>query len=371
MALAGTYTKDIVLPSSIAPLYKSRVNGRKTKPIGSTTTPYYSLTNIETARSGASASFRSMNNSRGEAIAINNRDGYTKSSQIAYNRAYAKAQDSVTSGSQASLGAAIFESRQSLAMITNRLLQAARGYRYLRQGQFRNFLYTYGIEAKGPHRRKIWNKPKEASGLWLEYWFGWAPTLSDIFSACEVLSSDWKSQDVKVFARGLDGENYTSVSASAGNIQKTTMTINVMLRGQYVISNPNLRLAQDLGLANPISIAWELIPFSWFADWFGNIGQVLGSLTDSFGTQWNGQSTTRYAVGKTHHEMWITGGDYCTFDVEYHAARRVVGGWTSPYLVFKGLDRLSLTRGLTAASLCVQLFKSKLRTTLPPADLSD
>jgi hypothetical protein len=58
-------------------------------------------------------------------------------------------------------------------------------------------------------------------------------------------------------------------------------------RAQFVahvkLSNPNLALASALGLANPVAIAWELIPFSFVVDRFVDVGSYLNSYSETFG----------------------------------------------------------------------------------------
>ena len=52
-----------------------------------------------------------------------------------------------------------------------------------------------------------------------------------------------------------------------------------------VISSPNSLKANQLGLVNPASVAWELIPFSFLVDWFLPVGKFLESYTDTVGMQ--------------------------------------------------------------------------------------
>jgi hypothetical protein len=45
------------------------------------------------------------------------------------------------------------------------------------------------------------------------------------------------------------------------------------------VDNPTLRAASEAGLTNPLSVAWEMTPFSWVADYFLKIGGFLSSFT--------------------------------------------------------------------------------------------
>ncbi len=57
---------------------------------------------------------------------------------------------------------------------------------------------------------------------------------------------------------------------------------------EVTISNPNLYLANNLGLANPAIVVWELIPFSFVVDWFVTVGQFLEN-----GSAWLGLTVTK------------------------------------------------------------------------------
>lgn len=52
---------------------------------------------------------------------------------------------------------------------------------------------------------------------------------------------------------------------------------------EVAVSNPNLWLANQLGLINPGTIALELVPFSFVFGWFVNLEQVISSMTDLYG----------------------------------------------------------------------------------------
>lgn len=47
---------------------------------------------------------------------------------------------------------------------------------------------------------------------------------------------------------------------------------------RFKINNPDLLLPAKVGLTNPLSVAWELIPFSFVVDWFLPIGKYLDAL---------------------------------------------------------------------------------------------
>lgn len=204
----------------------------------------------------------------------------------ARNKAWSQLVQKVRSG-PASLGVAIAEARESLAMITARFSQLYRGYRNLRRGNFRGFLHTFGIGPKRKHRKKIRNTVSEVSSLWLEYSFGWAPLFKDIYDGCHAMGSPIPSG--KFSGSGMEDYSHDSSSESFS-------TRGICKMGAKVsIDNPNAYLAQQLGLANPLQIAWELVPFSFVVDWVFDVGSFLGALTDLFGCVVQDGYTTYFA----------------------------------------------------------------------------
>jgi len=49
-------------------------------------------------------------------------------------------------------------------------------------------------------------------------------------------------------------------------------------RARYTISDPALKQLAQIGITNPINLAWELIPYSFVIDWLIPVGKFLESL---------------------------------------------------------------------------------------------
>jgi hypothetical protein len=47
------------------------------------------------------------------------------------------------------------------------------------------------------------------------------------------------------------------------------------------------RLATGLTSHEALATAWELTPWSWLADWFGNVGDVIAATNNSVGLTWS------------------------------------------------------------------------------------
>lgn len=212
----------------------------------------------------------------------------------ARNQAWGKLVNKVRQG-PASLGVAFAEMRESLSMIANRFSQLYGGYRDLRRGKFRSFLKRFGIHAKRKHRNLVKSKVRDASNLWLEYSFGWEPLCRDIYDGLTAMGQPvpggrFRGKGKELYERDNDHEEFS--------------TNGRCLMGAYVsIENPNLYLAQQMGVANPLQIVWELVPFSFVADWVFDVGSCLEGLTDFFGCKIEHPYTT-YSASANVTAKW-------------------------------------------------------------------
>lgn len=115
------------------------------------------------------------------------------------------------------------------------------------------------------------------SGAWLEFTYGWKPLISDIYTAAEELQRKADNLVFKFFkgrATVMDtiqshqdfqfyGRIYYSVPVSH------RCEIKIRLKKSF---DPTASRWTSL---NPVSIAWELVPYSFVVDWFVNIGGFL------------------------------------------------------------------------------------------------
>jgi hypothetical protein len=131
----------------------------------------------------------------------------------------------------------------------------------------------------------------DVSSVWLEYHFGWAPLVQDIDSAVKVLASNPPPLKVRASGRYTEVIDYGNRNPYQ-HLYQGLYRCRVLIGADCYVSNPNLALATQLGLVNPASVAWELIPFSFVVDWFTNVGSFLDSWTDLLGYKLNYPFTT-------------------------------------------------------------------------------
>lgn len=258
--------------------------------------------------------------------------------------------------SVAEVGITVATSRLAIDMITKRAIQLRRGLSYLRRGQLRKFLKEFGIAPLPKHKRTLRTRPKDFSGLWLEYWFGWTPLISDIYAAVDVLQSEFP--DDFVFSTGKQTVQFKDTfELYEVQFRKATFTTSCRIQANVKVRNPNLYKANQLGVINPAVVVWDVIPFSFVVDWFIPVGNFLRSLSEFAGLE---------LENAQHYQKLFLAGSCSTFN------RKVDGT-----LLWKTADSIvsmkrnlgipqytprahiklpSATRAATAISLLVQLF---------------
>lgn len=219
------------------------------------------------------------------------------------------------------LGVVVGEGRQTIDLFTNTAKRLAGAARDLRRGDLigaaSNFAGVPPSKAKGLtfSRNLRKNGPSALSNGWLELQYGWKPLLSDIYGACEHLANQlYRPPRFKLSKSKTKVANATvrSVGSHFSSDFDTIDSWETSHTIKYVIyyTQEESHSLSSLGLINPLSIAWELVPWSFVADWFLPIGNYLNNLDATHGLHfvkgcktefWKASKTRRY-VGKSRTE---------------------------------------------------------------------
>lgn len=277
----------------------------------------------------------------------------------AENKARAKLVDAL--GEQSLWAVNIAEAKKSLGLITGPVASLISMTRKIRRFDFDGALLELNQVNKRRNLRQFPTGMKMPKGLratskafannWLAFHFGWEPLIKDIGAGITTLTNPYPP--VKVFGKGSGRMTYAT--DSGGQFwTKNWIDIRSYVRcgATVTVNNPNLYLAQQLGFVNPLSVAWELVPFSFVVDWFVNVGQVLGQMTEFAGLTLSESYLTRFQVMTTRELLYF--GQY-QFKEGYFVRRAVpMSAYTS--LRVRHWKGVSATRGATAVSLLVQLM---------------
>lgn len=280
--------------------------------------------------------------------------------QHCYNSAYERLRSEMSDG-RAGWAENMAQFRKSADMISDRLVQIWRATNAIRRGNF-------GVAASAlrlPKPEKV-SHQKAFSKNFLEYEYGWAPLMGDIKAGMQILTSDPGSRRFRGKRKeSWSDHEYLYGSDSLGSwstrsFQRTTLTITC--RAKVRITNPNLFLADSLGLIDP-ALPWKLLPFSFVVDWFVNVEQILSAMTGWLGVELKHPHYTEFADGFYRFdgntkflEFWngvaYEGTTISTSRIKCVQVNRVMG-LPSPALVVKPFSGFSLQRGLQAIALII------------------
>jgi hypothetical protein len=294
-------------------------NPRRSRRLDSIPHPYslkainisYGLTGIET-RASTNDKWPSERNTSEGCIPlapyinreINNnyaRDGWTSNDDLAL---LGKLREAVA-GSDFNAGVFLAELPEVLRLIGDTATTLARAYSKFRKGNFQGAADTLG----GYGNRRV-----KASRKWLEMQYGWMPLLQDIEGGAQFLAQSLQQPVARVAVNrnarfyGWDSKNavrniysYNSqvgwfgidFSSSTGKRSKQIIA--------YLKAVDTLTLS---GLTDPLSVAWELIPFSFVADWIIPIGSYLENLQLSRALSGTFVTTDMWKIHASGGRLW-------------------------------------------------------------------
>lgn len=134
--------------------------------------------------------------------------------------------------------------------------------------------------------REYWSMPdgrrvlKNLGNRWLWYSYGVKPLVQDIYNGMDVLTRE-HPRGTKVSAHG--GGNYHYYNPRDWYQNQYTWRSSVRIQAYVSVNNPNLWLANQLGLINPVQMFNEGIRLSFVIDWFSNLSQIINQMTDFVG----------------------------------------------------------------------------------------
>lgn len=338
--------------------YEYRVRSRQKFPIDRPTY-YHAVRGRLSPSIGSSNSLGSPTYNAQTISSLPEYDSNMDNSTIA--RAYEKFKGQVYD--QAQLGVDFAEYRQSLDMIKRSASTLLKFTHELKRANLPGAARALGMFIVPPRSdvRKSW------ANNFLEYHFGWSPLLGDIHDALKVLNDPVKNF---TSARGRASSwKQFSVSSqlptSAVWSSDKRFSFYSCQQGGHVtaITNRGLHTLDQFGVLNPLSVAWELVPFSFVVDWFANVGQVLASFSDFAGmtlggTYW-GRKIVNTDVGFTYYRPTYV-GVHDAIPMTWTASSVWVDrnlGLSLPVFSVKKLTLPSSTRATTAVALLFQQLR--------------
>lgn len=206
---------------------------------------------------------------------------------------------------------------------------------------------------------------------WLAIQYGWKPLLSDVYGACEELARvvTYREPAKTITASASSTSPFSEVltwqnGSGSGPVylSRGSLSVSVKAHIEYSVGSQLAQTAASTGVSNPYALAWELLPWSFVADWFIPVGAYLESFDYDNGLEFlrgwinvksTGIRTTRTVAG-VYNQIFgqvqrIISGGSSTIQVEMFE-RQALGAFpTVPPPRFK--DPRSLSHALNAIAL--------------------
>lgn len=282
-------------------------------------------------------------------VPLANGFGWDQGVASASNKALDKLYDQMNQAE--SLRVAWLERQKSMQLVTGNLRRLITIARAVKR---RDPRIVRRVLKRNPKARDIVKQP---AGLWLEYWFGWQPFVADLHHALGVFGYEFPSQPLHASGRSETVDHYNR-NVTYDWIHWFQYDTRVKIGGEIYAIDPNLTLASSLGFGQPLSVAWEMTPFSWVVDYFVNVGSMLKNLEPRFpGLKFRNQYTTTFITmsGYQGYRNSEGPGDVPFNQMTGFYMRRT-GGWPSYQLEFSSPLDLSGQRCSYLASVLIQLL---------------
>lgn len=279
-------------------------------------------------------------------------------------------------GSGFNAAVSLGEGKESLDMIFLGASRIYHAYKSLRRGRFSDAYralvnYRDAPESvqwqkrKKGRRGKIYHIPRfnkskfskeNTASNWLELQYGWLPLISDVHDAAVTLAALTQPRVYRVRARHF--LNKPLVGAAPFVLYEGKH----IERGQILAYLTEVNVPSLYGLTDPLSLAWELTPFSFVADWFIPIGDYLSArgLAQSISGQF---VTTRFNTFEANFAGFRKGSGLVGFTAtgqrKFVSVKRTVSSSLQvPLPEVTPLNQvLSWKRAANAVALLVNMFR--------------
>ncbi len=172
-------------------------------------------------------------------------------------------------------GIFLAESHKAVAMITGAVENFALGFRAFKRGNFEGAVRAFGKVPSGAQQRAFHKLDKgDLASAWLAIQYGWRPLLNDVYAAGCALEKALGPPRVLTFRTSLTKQDDVNQSAGGSGTWLVHSGRKRKVQLIYRLSEQVGR-ARKLGLLDPFSVAWEVIPYSFVVDWFIPIGTFL------------------------------------------------------------------------------------------------
>lgn len=135
--------------------------------------------------------------------------------------------------------------------------------------------------SRGPSRRNA----REAADAWLQFTYGWKPLANSIYQTGQQIANqmannrDGRKLRFRARASSHDRSQRNFPSSTGVPALETVETSHrCEIVGYFCLDNSAVEAMAGFTSLNPVSVAWELVPYSFVIDWVVNVGGYLRNL---------------------------------------------------------------------------------------------
>lgn len=196
------------------------------------------------------------------------------------------------------IGENIATVKDTIRLLTSSATTLSQAIFYAKKGNWGKVGKLFGYHGKA------FGVGKELSKRWLEYQFGWRPLVDDIHAAAKFIQDSVKTRAMLFSAVRTTKVRSVDYLPSSGwyHSGTTDSTLSCRVKLYAAIEDSVLHRLAEVGLIDPVGVLWELVPFSFIADWITPIGSLLSALHATEGLRFVGGSVTWRVVCKTTNQ---------------------------------------------------------------------
>jgi hypothetical protein len=175
----------------------------------------------------------------------------------------------------------VAEAQKTMDMVGTTATNLANAFLQFKKGNFKQGMKRLGLQ-KNP--RQVPTSSKHGlSDNWLAIQYGWLPLLSDIHGACKYLAEKQSPPRFRFVGKSTVSDSkqvFVHGPASFGEIVSRELgyKCDTAVMMSFEQENPTQRTMSQLGISDPLLLAWELLPYSFVIDWFLPVGNYLQTL---------------------------------------------------------------------------------------------
>ena len=216
-------------------------------------------------------------------------------------------------GMKVNLAQDVAEYRQACSMFSNAATDLVSVFRNLRGGRGFSEFVRILKDPRNPPQRRIANR-------WLEYQYGLKPLMSDLHElVAEKLAKVGPNLPRRLVsiqrALSYDWEDKITLNFTIPQYITWVETQDIIVRSRAIFSTTtdDLRWLANHGFTNPAELAWELIPYSFVADWLFNVGDVLSGLDALVGVKLESVQTAAFKTIRMSSDRGTNGSETESF----------------------------------------------------------